>query len=301
MIEGKAFFTNEKETTSYILKCENNFESSLDSVADDVILKQAKIITICGPTCSGKTTTAIKLKGKLKAKGKNVHVLSFDDFYLDRDTIIASCKMRGVEVEYESASTLDLSLLSKVMSEIAYDNKTVVPVFDFKTGTRGGYKEYLLSEEDVFIFEGIQALYPEVSALYSDFSHYSIYICVRTPIKYNDNIFDTNTIRFLRRVVRDKKHRGTSAERTAQMWRSVRENEEANIFPNVSNADCIIDSSLAYEMNVIKGDVIETLSDVDTNSGFYLSSCMLLRKFDGIQKISEDYVPADSVLREFID
>ena len=298
---GKASFKNEKEITNFIFECEEKFESMLSHAADEIILKNVRIITICGPTCSGKTTTAGILTSKLKAKGKNVHILSFDDFYLDRDTIIKNCLARGAEVEYESASTLDLPLLKKVMGEIASEDKTTVPRFDFNTGARAGYKEYVLCDDDVFIFEGIQAFYEEVFALYSHLEHYSIYISVKEPISFGENVFDTETIRFLRRVVRDKKHRQTTAEETSKMWKTVRENEEANIFPNIHRADFIIDSSLAYEINVIQGDAREALGEVDPKSSFYKRAMELLSKFNGISQIDEDYVPTESVLQEFIN
>ncbi len=301
MINGRFLFKDENEIKEYAAECEHNFESALADAASGIINSNAKIITICGPTCSGKTTTANKLMKKLEQMGKKVHVLSFDDFYLDRDVIIKNCLERGVPVEYESAITLDLVSLKKVMLEIASENKTVVPKFDFKSGVRSGYIEYNLSNDDVFIFEGIQALYDEVSVLYNSFDHFSIYICVNSSVSFNGNIFDTETIRFLRRAVRDRKHRGTNAQRTYDMWESVRENEDKNIFPNINKADFIIDSCLPYEINVIKGDAYECLTDVDNTSSFYPTSVELLKKFDGIQQISEDIVPADSVLREFID
>ncbi len=301
MFEGKIKFENENEIKSYIFECEDRFEQMLCEATEKILLINAKIITLCGPTCSGKTTTAHLLMDKLKAKGKNVHIVSFDDFYFDRDDIIKRCRSMGIEVEYESASNLDLPLLKKVMNEIALGEKARVPKYDFSLGTRACYREYTLCEDDVFIFEGIQAFYEEVSSLYCHYRHFSIYICVNTPICYDTNIFDTETIRFLRRIIRDNKHRGTSAEQTSEIWRSVRENEMHNIFPNINKADYVIDSTLAYEINVIMGDASEALKEVSYNSPFYAKAMALKEKFENIELIREEFVPSNSVLQEFIN
>lgn len=301
MIIGKSKFGDESDIKGLICECEESFEKQLKNASDSIIYNSSKIITICGPTCSGKTTTANKLMSYLHSEGKRVHVVSFDDFYKDRDEIERICKEKGVAVEFESASTLDLDLLKKVFLHVANGDDVDIPKFDFRIGKRDGYVRYHLSDDDLFIFEGIQALYDEVACLYADFSHFSIYICTEDGIKFDDVEFDKETIRLLRRIVRDSKHRNTSAAFTYGMWKSVRENEEENIFPNTHKADFYINSTLRYEPNVIKGDALRSLSNVPPSDEFYEKSKQIISMFDKIQEISEDYVPHGSVLREFID
>lgn len=301
MIKGKAFFSDCSVISSFVYDCEKKFEAQLLSAADDIITRDSKIVTICGPTCSGKTTTANKLLAYLSEKGKRVHVVSFDDFYFDREEIIRMCRQRGVTVEYESSLALDLELLSKAMKAIAERKNVIIPKYDFSSGTRSGYKEYSVSDDDMFVFEGIQALYPEVSEMYDKIGRFSIYINVDEGIDYGDVSFDRETVRFLRRLVRDHKHRAASVEFTYEIWKTVRENEEKNIFPNVLGADCFINSALAYEMNVIKNDAYDFFGTVAKNSECFESVEKLKKKFDAIQTIPEDYVPQGSVLREFID
>jgi len=301
MIYGKSVFSDVEQIKRYIYDCETSFEKQLKKAADSIIYSNAKIITICGPTCSGKTTTANKLLSYLKMEGKRVHVVSFDDFYLDRDVIERMCNEKGVEVEFESASTLDLELLKTVMDHIAEGHDVDVPKFDFKSGKRNGFQRFSLSEDDLFIFEGIQALYDEVTALYQNFAHFSIYICAEDGIKFDCAEFVKETVRFLRRVVRDRKHRNASASFTYSIWKTVRENEEANIFPNTHKADFFINSTLKYELNVIKHDALPTLSEVENTDSFYEISKKLIAMLDKLQEVSEELVPLDSVLREFID
>ena len=301
MIKGKSKFGEVTEIKKFISECEADFERQLRRTAQQIAKSDPKIITICGPTCSGKTTTANKLLSYIKAEGKRMHVVSFDDFYKDRDVIEHECKSKGVPLEFESASTLDLDLLKSVMLRISNGEDVDIPKFDFKTGKRNGYVKYRLSCEDIFIFEGIQALYDEVACLYQNFTHFSIYICVEDGIKFGSIEFDKETIRFLRRVVRDRKHRCASASTTYRMWRTVRENEDANIFPNTNKADFFINSTLGYELNVIKNDALCALNDVKSSDEFYQNSVKIISMLDKIQSISVDYVPSGSVLREFID
>ncbi len=301
MIRGRACFDSTSDMTSYVSKCEEFFELQLKNSAEAIIRNKARIVSLCGPTCSGKTTTANKLVEYLSEMGKKVHVVSFDDFYLDRSLIEYNCRQRGVEIEYESAVTLDLEMLSRVMDEIKHKNCVLVPRYSFRDGCRIGYSEYKISKDDVFIFEGIQALYPEVRVLYGDAGHYSLYISVEEGIEYESVSFDKNELRFLRRVVRDYKHRATNMEMTYLLWRGVRENEEKNIFPYIGCADMCINSVLCYEPNVIKNDAYSIFDAVDRKSECYSLVCVLREKLDCIEAIDEKLVPQRSVLREFID
>ena len=301
MIKGKSSFDSSAEMTDFIDACEKSFEQQLKDVSEAVISSGSSIITICGPSCSGKTTTANKLVKNLSLYGKKIHVISFDDFYLDRKVIEEMCRKKGVETEFESASTLDLELLRSVIQSISSKDPTSVPRYSFAKGERSGYIEYDISDDDMFIFEGIQALYPEVNSLWGDTKHFSIYICVENGIEFEDVGFDKESVRFLRRVIRDYKHRASNMEMTYKLWKNVRANEEANIFPNIGNADHFINSVLAYELNVIKNDAYEIFDSLQTTDECYNLSLAFKDKLDRIQTISEDFVPSESVLREFID
>lgn len=301
MIQGIAEFDEFFNVTEYIYRCEQVYDQQLCFTCEAIIASGAKIITLCGPTCSGKTTTANKLFAYLTEMGKTVHVISFDDFYFDRDVIAQKCEERGVALEYESAFTLDLSLLSCVLKDISLGKDVLVPIYNFSSGKRNGYVEHHLTGEDIFIFEGIQALYDEVSVLYNHVHHFNVYISVEDGISFGDFSFDKETVRFLRRIVRDFKHRAASVDFTCSIWKTVRENEEKNIFPNIEKADIKINSTLGYEINVLKYDAESILKTVSVSSPYYYIIKQMSEMLSRISLIAEESVPSDSVLREFID
>ena len=150
----RVFTEDVEDISGYISQCEDSFDRQLLDLCDDIIKKDIKIVTLCGPTCSGKTTSSRKLQRFLCDLGKKTIVLSFDDFYKSRKEIIDECNKKGIDVEFESASTLDLNLLGSVIKNILSLQAFKSPIYDFKSGERSGFCEYKSESDTVFIFEG---------------------------------------------------------------------------------------------------------------------------------------------------
>ncbi len=286
------------EAQDFILKCEDFFNHEIDNAIKCVTNSHdTKILTLSGPTCSGKTTTANKLTEHITALGENAVVMSIDDFFLDgskRKTV------EGKAPDYDSVKAIDLDYFAKFTEKLIKGETVLVPRYDFKTTSRVGYEEYIPQENDIYIFEGIQAVYPEIVSLLG--KHKSLFISVQRSIKYNSAVLDKNELRLLRRVVRDYLFRGASAEFTLHLWDGVRENEEKSIFPNAINCSVYIDSCLAYEPFILSRRAGELLSTVPSDSKYRSEAEKLISKISYFKNdnFEDCMIPQNSVFREFI-
>lgn len=295
-------FGSEREAADFVSLCEEKFEKRLRDVASEVCADRGvRLVALSGPSCSGKTTTANKLISELSAHGRNVHVVSIDDFYYDKEYLHARAEADpNIEIDYDSVSTIDLPALTECVREIFSDEETLIPRFDFKQGKRVGYVHIDPSDDDLFIFEGIQAIYPEITALFSEHPSKSIYICVESGIDFGDIRFEPNEIRMLRRLVRDFNFRNSSPEFTLYLWESVRANEDKNIFPYVSAVNIRIDSALPFEINLLKPYLEDILEKIPQNNEFIGISRSIIEKIADIQPISREYLRENSLYYEFI-
>ena len=283
------------------------FDAELRACYDDLFIsrgrfhgKSVKAIALCGPTCAGKTTTAKKLTNILEEKGKRVHTISIDDFYYDRELLKKRSK-KGI-IDFDSPDTIDTKELSLTLKEIFDDDENVVevPTYDFKKGTRGEPRLIPVDDNDIFIIEGIQVFYPEVYSLLKSFPTTTIYINATKSIQSGATTFAGVDIRFFRRLVRDYYRRSASPEFTFELWRSVRENENKNIFPYVSSANININSTMCYEIGMLKPYLVEILSQVSNTSPFYYQSRDILELIEDFTPIDKSYLAPDSLYHEFI-
>lgn len=296
-------FASEDEKKAYVAQCERAFEMKLDAACEAVCAVEGlKLIGLSGPTCSGKTTTANKLIANLSRLGKTVHIVSIDDFYYDRAQLTARAEANGCEIDYDSIDTIDFDALRECVREVFTDEKTLVPRYDFKSGTRIGYTEYEYDDNDLFIFEGIQAVYPEITALFREYCYRSVYICAEEPIEIGGQIFLPNEIRFMRRMVRDYNFRAASPEFTCFLWESVRANEEKNIFPYAPDCDIRINSTMPYELNMLVPYLLPLLAQIEETSEFYAPARALMARIAGaaIVPISSAYLAENSLYHEFL-
>ena len=289
-----------RDAQKYVTRAEHDFSSKLDRAIDGVFAghDDVKIIALAGPTCSGKTTTASKLVERINADGKHAVTLSIDDFFIDRsDRNVVS----GEAPDYDSIKAIDLDLLEKFASDLIAGKKVMIPHYDFTTTRRTGFTEYIPQKNDIFLFEGIQAVYPEVTSLFGK-GYRSIFISVADGVKYRGAELDKNEIRLFRRIVRDYHFRGATAEFSLHLWKGVRDNEEKNIFPNAGNSDIYIDSFLRYEPFVMARHAGELLSTVPSDSRYRAYADELIEKLShfGCPFFRDEMIPADSVFREFI-
>lgn len=300
ILKGRQSFASAADAEKFVADCESVFEARLDEIAESVASnREIKIVALSGPSCSGKTTTANKLIRELESRGRKVHVVSIDDFYYDRSYLEELAEETG-KLDYESICSIDFDEFVECVSEIFTEGKTKVPRFDFKVGKRVGFVEYDAREEDIFIFEGIQAIYPEITSVLAKYPSVSICICVMSSIEVGGKIFEPNEIRFLRRVVRDYHFRNSEPEFTMELWDGVRANEDVNIFPYIDGVDMKIDSALAFELSMLKPYLEEILPKVSKESRFASVAANMLEKIKDIQPVPKDYISANSLYNEFI-
>lgn len=300
VIKGRARYSSAEEARAIVTASENDFEERLDIIADKVASNRAlKIVALSGPSCSGKTTTANKLISELEGRGRNVHVVSIDDFFYDRERLDELAEETG-KLDYDSIRAIDFDAFVECVEEIFRDGKTRVPRFDFKEGRRVGYVEYSALDEDIFIFEGIQAIYPEIMKVLSEHPSVSICICVMSAIEIDGVIFEPNEIRFMRRLVRDYHFRSSEPEFTMELWEGVRANEDVNIFPYIDSVDMQIDSTLDFELSMLKPYLENILPKVSKESEFFDRSVAILEKIKGIDTLPRDYISENSLYNEFI-
>ncbi len=292
---------NIREAEVFVAECERNFAEGLDRAIDEVFSDEnLRIITLSGPTCSGKTTTANRLVERINESGHKAVVLSIDDFYSNRDRSERN-NTEDEAPDYDSVKTIDLDYLCEFTEKLLRGEKVNIPRYSFLEGIRVGYDEYIPEENDIYVFEGIQAVYPEVTALFGG-KNRSIFISVAEDVSYNGVTLASDEVRILRRIVRDNKFRNATAEFTLHLWDGVRSNEEKNIFPNAQNCDVYINSFLEYELFIIAKYARPLLMTVPADSKYRDEADVLERKLEvfDCDFLDDRMIPKNSVFREFI-
>ncbi len=289
------------EIREYIRRCDREFASRLKGVADAVAKGKERVVCLSGPTCSGKTTAAKMLAERLNDDGKTVHIVSIDDFYFDRDYLHELSVEKGLDtIDYDSVDTIDLDALSEFVREVFCGEEIHCPVFDFKTGKRNGYRAVKASGEDLFIFEGIQAIYPQVTCLFEPIGYVSIYIAPLTSLEIEGEVIRPNEIRLLRRLVRDSNFRDADPEFTLHLWESVRANEEKNIFPYADSCRYKIDSTHAYEAGILRPFLENLLPRIPDGSKYKHKAKDILMQMSAAMPISASLIEDGSLYREFV-
>lgn len=290
-------FNNEKDIADFVNECEKDFEMRLDIASKQIVNSGATNILLSGPTCAGKTTTAQKIISDYIEAGKKVTVISIDDFFLDREEEREVC--HGKKIDYDSVDVLDLPLLASCIENARVGNTIKVPKFDFLTQSRSGYSEHTIDENEILIYEGIQAVYPEITSLFNG-NYKGIFIDVLDDVIVNGSVFKKHEIRLIRRLVRDRKFRGASPDFTFYLWETVRENEKKSIYPNKNVCTVQIDSFMGYELFLMKKYLIEVLLEVDKNGKYFEKANKLLSKLDSFGEIDYRFIPKNSLYTEFL-
>ena len=295
---SKKRFSSMEEMAAFVAECETAFEERLQNAVDAVCaVKDLKVIGLSGPTCSGKTTTAKKLVEDLSAIGKKVHVVSIDNFFKNVDR---SEHDDEDEIDLDSIDALDLDEFEHCVDEIFRGVTAEIPNFDFITGRRTGYTEIMPDPEDLYIFEGIQAVYPEIRELLRKFNSKTVYICVEEGMDVEGTIFEPNEIRLMRRIVRDYNFRGASPDYTMLLWQSVRRNEEKSIFPYAKDCDVHVNSVMPYEINLLSYYLRPLLETIESDSEYYDEALEIANKIKDIEAIPSSLIPDGSLYYEFI-
>jgi len=282
-----------------ILMQEALFEKTIGNIAMDIEEKKKKVVMIAGPSSSGKTTFSRRLSIQLKALGLNPHPISVDNYFKDRD--FAPVDENGKK-DFESIKCVDVELFNSDMLKLLDGETIQIPRYNFFTGKREYKGDFCrMKANDVLVIEGIHCLNNEMSYALSDDAKYRIYISALTQINVDShNRIPTTDGRLLRRIVRDNRTRGYKAKDTIAMWENVRKGENKNIFPYQESADVMVNSSMIYELPVLKIFAAPLLFQIKPTDPEYQEAKRLLKFLDYILPISPELIPQNSIIREFI-
>lgn len=260
---------------------------------------EAGIVLIAGPSSSGKTTTCKRLAIQLMTNLMRPKMISLDDYFVDREK---TPRDHTGDYDFESLYALDLERFNSDLTRLLAGETINLPTYSFELGRRVETDRPLrLDKEDVLIIEGIHGLNPELTSHIDPKHLYKIYVSALTTLRLdNHNWISTSDNRLLRRIVRDHKYRHISAEETLRRWPSVRRGEEKWIFPFGENADATFNSSLIFELGVMKDYAEPLLRNVPHNLPQYAEAYRLLRFLDYFKSIHPEQIPSTSLLREFL-
>lgn len=288
------------ELRDLIMVSEALHEKKIAQIADMINeRKETKVVLIAGPSSSGKTTFANRLSVQLRVNGYVPVPISLDDYFVDREH---TPKDENGEFDFESIYSIDIELFNKHLSSLLKGEEVEIPSFNFKKGEREWINKIIkLPNNGVILIEGIHGLNPMLTSLISDKQKFKIYISALTQLNLdNHNRIATTDIRRVRRIVRDFLSRGYGAEDTLKMWPSIRRGEEKNIFVFQEEADVMFNSTLVYELCVLKKYALEELDKIKEDSPVYILASRLKSFLGFFKEIDKEYVPTNSILREFI-
>lgn len=259
----------------------------------------SKFIMIAGPSSSGKTTFSYRLSVQLKAHGLKPHPIAVDNYFVDREK--TPLDEEG-NPNFEVLEAIDVEQFNKDMTDLMNGKTVDIPYFNFISGKREYKGNYLtLGSDDILVIEGIHGLNDALSYSLPRDSKFKIYISALTQLNIDEhNRIPTTDGRLLRRMVRDARTRGASAQKTISMWPSVRRGEDENIFPFQEDADVMFNSALIYELAVLKQYAEPILFGIDRNSAEYIEAKRLLKFLDYFIGTPGEAVPKNSILKEFI-
>ena len=283
-----------------ILLQEALMEERIGSLAAQIAAKKGiKFVMIAGPSSSGKTTFSNRLSIQLLAKGRKPHPISLDDYYDDRERCPRDA---DGNLDFECLEALDVRQFNEDMTRLLAGEKVDMPSFNFKTGKREYRGRILqLKENDILVIEGIHGLNDKLSYTLPAESKFKIYISALTQLNIDEhNPLSTTDCRLLRRIVRDARTRGTTAQETIAMWKSVRRGEEKNIFPFQDSADVMFNSALLYEVAVLKVYAEPLLFQIPRDSAEYLEAKRLLKFLDYFLPLPTEGIAQSSLVREFV-
>jgi len=287
------------EIGELILTVEALQEKVWANVADEIHCKNAKMVLISGPSSSGKTTSCKRLSVQLNVIGYHPVQISVDDFFVEREQ---TPRDKNGNFDFEALETVDLALFNKVLDELLAGKEVELPTFNFQLGKKEWKgKKISMKENSILVIEGIHCLNPKLTAAISDETKYKIFVSALTSLSVDSqNPIPTTDTRLIRRIIRDSNYRGYSALDTLRRWQSVRDGEEKNIFPYQENADVMFNTSLAYELAVLRPYAMPVLQAVPEYEPEYAEAIRLIRFLSFFKPISEDMIPGTSILREFV-
>ncbi|MGN0396099.1 MAG: nucleoside kinase [Coprococcus sp.] len=287
------------KTLELILVCEAMQQNAIYEIAGNIVKHNKRIVLIAGPSSAGKTTFSHRLSIQLRAMGMKPHAIAADNYFVNRED---NPKDENGNFDFECIDAMDIKTLNEDMVKLLEGQCIEMPEFNFKTGRREYHGHYLkIEKNDVIIMEGIHSLNPKMTYMLDKDDKFKLYISPLNQL-YIDEETKVSTMdsRLLRRMVRDNRTRGNNVEKTLSMWKSVRCGEEKNIFPYEIEADAMFNSGLLYEYTAIKPYVVPLLENIPETSSYYSDVERLKIFINRFEEIDSQYIPLNSILREFI-
>lgn len=289
----------------FVEECDVAFNKKLENAAKRIAANRSKsrIVLLSGPSGSGKTTTAKKIEDKLEQMGIRSHAVALDNYFQTVDPETAPRNREG-EIDYESPFCLDMELLNRHFKLLDRGEKILIPKFEFARQMRSAIKSHplRLGKDEIAIFEGIHALNDIITGKNPEAM--KVYISARSNVTGEDGkvVFKNTWMRLARRTVRDAKFRAWEPEVTIKMWASVRRGEKLYISPFKENANLQIDSSLPYEVNVIRAFAQPLFEKLHLSPDMerYEEIAHLVKAYPKFDPLDDTYIAPDSLIREFI-
>ena len=284
---------------NFINHCEFEYESRVYAAAKEIIAEDRHIIMLTGPSASGKTTTAHKLRDKLLNMGKKARVISLDNFFKNKEDYP---RLENGEKDYENVHALELDLFEKCIIELTEKGVAKFPEFDFSTETRIENAIEIEIDDGFIIVEGIHALNPCLLDLLPRNDTFTIYAGLREEYSYRgQRILPTRDIRLLRRMIRDHKYRNHPPQKTISMWQDVCDGEDKYIKIFKPNADLLLDTSFSYEILLMHSALKDFEEYVNDNTPEGIRLSQLMEVFDKLGYIPVGALPKNSMLGEFFN
>lgn len=278
---------------------EINYDNKIHEVATKILERNSKFVMIAGPSSSGKTTTCKKLSLDLQARGIKTLTISVDDYFKNR---IDTPKLPDGKYDFESIASIDVESLNKDINDLLVGKEVFLPTYNFVSGVREYVKgKTKIDSNYIILMEGLHCLNDELTPYINNDIKYKIYLSPFMPLNLDSNNYiSTTDLRLIRRMIRDNRTRGNDVSKTICSWQDVRSGEEKYIFPYINTSDVIINTSLVYELGVLKVFAEPLLYSVGTDSVYYEEARRLINFLKNYYPISSEYIADDCVLREFI-
>ena len=290
------------DTPAFLRECDENYHKRVVEAADTILerMDASPIVLLSGPSGSGKTTTALKIEEELERRGISTHTVSLDNYFKTRDPLTAPRTADG-EYDLESPLCLDMELLDETFTRLSRGEEVIIPHFEFSRQMRNDARgrPLKLEKNEVAIFEGIHALGPGIAGPHPEATR--LYISARSNVMKDGEVkFKGTWMRLTRRAVRDYSFRGSDIAYTLSQWANVRRGEKLYISPYKDTAHVKVDSSLPYEVSVMKNYALPLLKAVPEENQRRSELLDLMAAFDFFEPIDPSLVAKNSLLREFI-
>ena len=289
----------QSDVTEFLAECDRSYAERVSLAADKILanLEHSPIVLLSGPSGSGKTTTALKIAEELQRRGVNSHAVAMDNYFKTLNRKTAPRTPDG-DIDYESPLCMDMELLDQHFTALSKGEEIVIPKFEFARQMRNDSlgQPLQLGKNEIAIFEGIHALNDDIAGRHPEAT--KLYISARSNVNEGSALrFKGTWMRLTRRAVRDYNFRGTGVAETLEMWANVRRGEKLYISPFKNKADIMFDSSLPYEVSVMRNYAVPILQSVPEDNERHDE---LLEAFRWFEPIDPALVAKDSLLREFI-